>query len=323
MKSLDLTRYALSICAAAILVSGCGGSAGSVSVPPVGAVSNADSPHHKTFKYIGRSQTFDVPAGVTKIDVVARGAAGAGQPCDSYCYGTYFGRAGRVHALIPVKPGERLYVFVGGEGSAGTGGFNGGGDAGPGGGAYGGGGATDVREGGNALSDRVLVAGGGGGQGGSRDAIGGSGGGKSGAAGGSYCYYTSSSCYAGGAGTGGTQDRAGSGGAGGNGSGPSENGSPGNPGRLGFGGAGGSGGCYYRGSCSCGYADGCPGGGGGGGYYGGGGAGGGGGEYASIYGGPGGGGGGGSAYVEPNAPKFQTWTGWKKATGDGLVVFSW
>lgn len=37
----------------------------------------------------------------------------------------------------------------------------------------------------------------------------------------------------------------------------------------------------------------------------------------------GGGGGGGSSYVEPSAIKSRTWTGWKKAKGDGLVVFSW
>ncbi|MFY9665140.1 MAG: hypothetical protein WAK19_11895 [Candidatus Cybelea sp.] len=59
------------------------------------------------------------------------------------------------------------------------------------------------------------------------------------------------------------------------------------------------------------------GGGGGGGYYGGGGGGGGG--FAAN----GGGGGGGSSYVEPIAIEPRMWQGWKNATGDGLVVFSW
>ena len=63
-------------------------------------------------------------------------------------------------------------------------------------------------------------------------------------------------------------------------------------------------------------------GGAGGGYYGGGGGGGGG---AGVEGesGPGGGGGGGSSYVEPSAKHVRMWQGWKDATGDGLVVFSW
>ena len=39
--------------------------------------------------------------------------------------------------------------------------------------------------------------------------------------------------------------------------------------------------------------------------------------------GGGGGGGGGGTYVEPSARKFQSWQGWKRAAGDGLVVFSW
>ncbi|MFY9720345.1 MAG: hypothetical protein WAK16_11965 [Candidatus Cybelea sp.] len=56
------------------------------------------------------------------------------------------------------------------------------------------------------------------------------------------------------------------------------------------------------------------GGGGGGGYYGGGG-----GEGAVGYWG----GGGGSSYVERSATDVHFWDGWKNATGNGLVVFSW
>ncbi len=86
---------------------------------------------------------------------------------------------------------------------------------------------------------------------------------------------------------------------------------------LGSGGAGASGdkGCYCIGPS---------GGGGGGGYYGAGGGGAGAVFYYEGYiGGGGGGGGGGSSYIEPRASKFESWHGWKNATGNGLVVISW
>lgn len=111
-----------------------------------------------------------MPVHVTQIKVIARGAHGVGSPVSD---------GGRVHAVIPVTPGEKLVIYVGGDASGSTGGFNGGANGGqgyycscPG---YGGGGATDVRERGSGLGNRVLVAGGSGGQGGSQGA-GGSGG---------------------------------------------------------------------------------------------------------------------------------------------------
>ena len=77
---------------------------------------------------------------------------------------------GRVAATLSVKPYEQLVVYVGGNGSGPTGGFDGGAQAGIGeisssdlAGA-GGGGASDVRTS-TALDDRVVVAGGGGGAG--------------------------------------------------------------------------------------------------------------------------------------------------------------
>jgi hypothetical protein len=314
-------RYAYHLVAIAMLA-GCGGSAGSVGLPSALGSAGDVAPHNKTFHYTGSPQLFKVPTGVNVIDVVARGAAGAGENCYSYCYGkTYFGRGGRVYAVIPAQSGEKLYVFVGGKGSRGSGGFNGGASAGSGGGAYGGGGASDVRQGGVALGDRILVAGGGGGQGGSRDAFGGGGGGA--VAGNGVGGYGSSYSYSigGGGGTGGSQTSGGFGGSGGE---SYEPGQPGASGDLGSGGIGGTGGCYYYShGCGCGYADGCPGAGGGGGYYGGGGGGGGAGEYASIYGGPGGGGGGGSSYITKHAVKSRFWQAWKEATGDGQVVFTW
>jgi len=145
-------------------------------------------------------QDFVVPAAVCSVNIVALGAAGGaglGDPSDGRAGGT-------ADATISVTPGETLHVFVGGKGGdfvpaglghgpfGGLGGLNGGGDAGdqssgspanPGGG---GGGASDVRQGGTALGNRIVVAGGGGGGGGtgrSLDARGGTGGGTTGDAG--------------------------------------------------------------------------------------------------------------------------------------------
>ncbi len=314
MNALNVSRYVLCGCAVATLLTGCGGSQSASSVVPgAGGPTKAVAGSH-TFHYTGARQSFKVPAGVIEITVVARGAAGGGE---SFYYSgheyEYFGRGGRVYAQIPVRPHETLYVYVGGQGST-TGGFNGGGAPGgspSGGSGYGGGGASDVRQGGKSLRDRVLVAAGGGGQGdGSRSGYGGVGGGLLGGSGG---YYSSGE-----AGEGGSQSQGGAGGLGGQGRGYP--GYPGSSGTFGTGGDGGEGGANPSPS---GYNDGGGGGGAGGGYYGGGGGGGGGATYASIYGQPGGGGGGGSSYAERTAINFRTWSGWKNATGDGLVVFSW
>jgi hypothetical protein len=313
-----LARLELIIGAAVVLLSGCGAprqAQGDIPTTNGGSAVN----YNKTFFYTGKKQTFIVPAGVTQLTVVAHGGEGGG--FSVYPSGNIPGLSGRVYAVIPVQPGAKLYVFVGGSGT--HGGFNGGG-TGAGYGSYAGnpgGGASDVRVGGDTLHDRIIVAAGGGGAGQAvliyGIAYGGNGGGlagKSGGGGGSY--------FGGGGGAGGTQSEGGEGGAGGRGS-TSSGGSPGQPGgngALGLGGNGGQSGA----SRFCPYSGG--GGGGGGGYYGGGGGGGGGFGYYGHYGcynpGQGGGGAGGSSYVEPSAIKSRMWTGWK-AKGDGLVVFSW
>jgi hypothetical protein len=295
------------------MLSGCGGSAGSSSAMPALNGAGKRLPHHKTFNYAGKKQMFTVPPGVKKLKVIAVGAQGNG---DMHGFG------GRVYALIPVTPGEKLAIFVGGEGaySNSSGGFNGGAL----GGAYpycncygyGGGGASDVREGGDSLRDRIVVAGGGGGAG--TDGVpGGGGGGKIGEDGGSGNTYYGG----GGGGGGGSQSHGGSGGFGQYG--PYGSGGSGSPGTLGEGGSGGQSGNgrSCRGTCYGGGA----GGGGGGGYYGGGGGGGGNGGATSEYvGGLGGGGGGGSSYIEPSAYAYRTWRNWKKIhTANGLVVISW
>ncbi len=292
------------------LLAGCGAHAGN-GVVPISDASNAVPGQH-TFKYIGAEQDFRVPPNVKKITVIALGASGGpgrGGPLE--------GRGARVRAVIPVTSGETLAVFVGGEGSPITGGFNGGANGGQGyygdeGAGYGGGGASDVREGGDKVSDRILVAGGGGGQGccdgSGAGGSGGKGGGSkggAGAGGGGYFYRCS-----GGGGTGGTQSSGGAGGAGGQCEYTSSSGASGT---LLDGGAGGTG------NSGSGYGP--AGGGGGGGYYGGGGGGAGVVFELGSESGAGGGGGGGSTYIEPSATRFASWQGWKKASGNGLVVF--
>lgn len=123
-----------------------------------------------TFAYSGVEVAWEVPAGVTSITVDCRGGRGG----EEYAGTTLHGKGARVQCDLSVTPGEILWLYVGGRGFDGngagtgsTGGFNGGGD-GDGGGGFGsggGGGASDIRQGGQALGDRVVVAGGGGGAG--------------------------------------------------------------------------------------------------------------------------------------------------------------
>jgi hypothetical protein len=302
------------------LVAGCGGS--TISLGAGNGAPNGVRPsvNHKVFDYTGKEQTFTVPAGITRLIVVAHGGEGSGF-FGSGPSSQWPGLPGRVYAVIRVHPGEKLYVFVGASGP--DGGFNGGGSGGSdayGGGKGGpGGGASDIRGGGDTLKDRIIVAAGGGGAGSTGASApygfdwGGDGGGsvgQSGAGGGSR------SANGGGGGSGGTQSKGGSGGAGGVGVKPRGNGHPGDNGKSGLGGNGGNGG-LYRSLHSAG-----GGGGGGGGYYGGGGGGGGGASSKDYWLSQGGGGGGGSSYIEPNAITSRMWTGWRES-GDGRVIFSW
>lgn len=126
-----------------------------------------------TFDFTGAPQTYVVPAGITSLRIEAEGAQGGA----NWANNTNFG--GRITATFDVTPGETLHVYVGGQGSL-AGGWNGGG-AGDGAGR-GGGGASDVRRGGTALTDRIIVAGAGGGAGywSSLHVVGGVGGGLTG-----------------------------------------------------------------------------------------------------------------------------------------------
>jgi hypothetical protein len=127
----------------------------------------------RTFAYTGAVQNFVVPAGVTSITLEAWGAEG-GDGFYSSADKNNGGKGGYVKGTRTVTPGDVLRIYVGGEGTSGEtynatggpGGWNGGGKGGHyntslRGGA--GGGASDVRIGGTALTNRVIVAGAGGG----------------------------------------------------------------------------------------------------------------------------------------------------------------
>jgi hypothetical protein len=310
MTNFRLKRCAISIVAAAAVVAGCE-TRGSGSTTPVLNSADPAVSHHRTFKYTGREQMFTVPPDVTAIKIVATGASGGG--ATGYGEKSHGGNGGRLTATIPVMSGEVLAVFVGGAGGP-SGGFNGGapsgGISGSGGDGGGGGGASDVRESGDRLRDRVIVAGGGGGGGGPSvfygTGNGGVGGGLVGGTGAGYCYYGGAS---GCGGTGGTQNAGGTGGSGGQ-RGSYWRGAGGSDGKRGSGGAGGTAKSSHSGGA---------GGGGGGGYYGGGG--GGAGSQSTSGGGGGGGGGGGSSFAERSATRIKDAQG--VASGDGRVVISW
>ncbi len=247
-----------------------------------------------TINYTGAMQPWTVPAGVTSIIVDALGANG-GLDNNGITFDTA-GRGGRVQATLAVTPGQVLNIFVGGQGNdgtpavAGSGGYNGGGSGVNVYGSFsggGGGGATDIRIGGIALADRVIVAGGGGGAGldcGLGADNGGNGGGTTGADGnGAVCD--------GGQGFGGTPSAGGAGGI----CVSCGTGFPGIAGGLGIGGDAGAG---------------TAGGGGGSGYYGGGGA-----QWN--------GGGGGSSYTDPTLATSVVHTQGYNTAGNGSITITW
>jgi hypothetical protein len=147
------------------------------------AAASAATSQVTTFRFTGGEQTYTVPPGLDAVTIVATGAAGGGPSSVLPA-----GRGAVVSGIVPVSPGEVLYVLVGGIGGHPVGGFNGGGR-----GAtntnvrlseFGGGGASDVRlvpsSAAGSLESRVLVAAGGGGSatpaaaGGDAGAVGGS-----------------------------------------------------------------------------------------------------------------------------------------------------
>lgn len=271
---------------------------GSVVVPSVQAAATNPTPVCNatgtsctiTFPYTGDSYIWSPPSDVRSMSIYLAGAQG----------GRAGGNGARATATFKTVPTTPLYIFVGGQGSTGSGaagGFNGGGAAGAGHNDEGsGGGATDIRTS-PFLTDRIAVAGGGGGTGGWVGGVGAPASGPTGVQGGN------------GQGIGGGAGTAVAGGAGG-----ASNGSqttPGSPGGLGVGGAGG------RANTPSSLVAG--GGGGGGGYFGGGG----GGADTDSSGTDGGGGGSGSSFI--NATKFSTpvyIAGFQSANGAASISYN-
>ena len=148
----------------------------------------------QTFNYTGGIQTFTAPV-TGNYTVTLFGAQGGNG------LNTTGGLGGQATGSLALTAGQTISVYVGGKGgnAGGVMGWNGGGqgglDVGAGQHAGSGGGATDIRVGGTALANRVIVAGGG--AGGGRDAATGVGGGTSGT--------TSANFSSGYGGTGGTQ----------------------------------------------------------------------------------------------------------------------
>lgn len=128
-----------------------------------------------TYNYTGAPQLYIVPAGITQVTIKAWGAQGGANWVNNTNYGGY------AKGNLAVTPGETLYVYVGEQPLSGVvGGYNGGGSGD--GAGKGGGGASDVRQGGNTLNDRKIVAAGAGGAGywSSLHVVGGIGGGLTG-----------------------------------------------------------------------------------------------------------------------------------------------
>jgi hypothetical protein len=229
------------------------------------------------YAFTGAEQTWISPVtGNVTLEVWGAQGGGGNSGLGGYARGT-----------LSVAKGDTLHVFVGERPSGSTGGWNGGGSSFP----YndsvgsGGGGASDIRLGGTALSNRIIVAGGGGAGSGH---IGGAGSGANGVGGSAYPYYSDSYC-----GQGATRSAGGTGGVAYPGCGsPSQ---PGASGTLGQGGNGGRSGVI-------GWGDG-----GGGGYFGGGGAG---GACTGSFSG-----GGGSGYTDPSISAVTTSAGVRSGHG--------
>jgi hypothetical protein len=137
----------------------------------LGAFAFSQAIAQTTFSYTGGVQTYTVPPGAFSLTIDAKGAQG-GFGYAVPAVGA--GQGGRVQATLAVTPGEVLNIYLGGQGGpggttvGGTAGYNGGGTGGGWSGGRsggGGGGASDIRQGGTALSNRVIIAAGGGGTG--------------------------------------------------------------------------------------------------------------------------------------------------------------
>ncbi len=272
-----------------------------------------------TYSYTGGLESFTVPCGVDTITFDVWGAqGGAGSVGGNGSTGGGGGLGGYVSAKRAVSQGDIIYIFVGGMGTAPTGGFNGGANGGSQ-NAGGGGGASDIRFNGSTLTDRILVAGGGGGGGRGGCETTPAGGGNGGNGGGGYGTNGADSPTSGGVAGGGQGGQGVTGGSAGIGCG-GFSGTAGTNGNVngtgGIGGAGQSCCCFTYGSIP-------GGGGGGGGFVGGAGGGGGSAGTSGCSGndkGAGGGGAGGFNHIDTTLIDSTNMLGVR--SGDGLIVLT-
>jgi Bacterial Ig-like domain (group 3)/Cep192 domain 4 len=169
-----------------------------VAAAAAGAPATAAASSSMTFGYTGYSQAFQVPPGVTSIQVVAIGGEGGVGGAADGALAAPGGQGGRVKAELPVNSGELFGIWVGAAGQApdplmsaagygglggaaagesSTGGNGGTGSAAASGGGGGGGASLLTDLGGNV----ILAAGGGGGSGGGLYTLNGGAGGSGGA----------------------------------------------------------------------------------------------------------------------------------------------
>lgn len=149
----------------------------------IASLSHAQVTH--TFIYTGNYETFTVPRCVSEVTITCYGASGsAGQGSSAGAKGGAAGTGAVISGTFTAKPGQQLYLFVGGAASGKSGGYNGGGMGASAGTFGGGGGASDVRLNGTAPGNRIIVAGGGGGGGMAGCSSGGYHGGRGGGGGG-------------------------------------------------------------------------------------------------------------------------------------------
>jgi hypothetical protein len=153
---LVASRYNQSMEAASVIsvspASGPDNGGTNVTITGTGFVTSA--PTVVNFNYTGAVQTFTAPVtGTYKLEVWGA----QGYPNNSG------GKGGYSVGTISLTGGTTLSIYVGGNGYA-SGGWNGGGKSGGIASTYGGG-ATDIRQSGTALTNRIIVAGGGGARG--------------------------------------------------------------------------------------------------------------------------------------------------------------
>ena len=154
----NVRRFLITLAGAIAL--GCGGLialAGVTAAPASAAPSCSEPPSIEcTFSYTGGIQSFQVPTGVTVVEITASGAQGGGG-----VLGVPGGMGAELKGYFGVTPGATVNVVVGGEGTSlnGTGG---------------GGGASFVYTGSGASAHLMMAAAGGGGSAGDSPGSGGS-----------------------------------------------------------------------------------------------------------------------------------------------------